>query len=114
MLHSCVQKDYISWLENVVVDPFLFLPQFCDWLDENNIRSQKYREILSILDKAIFLRHFGGVVFFVTKQRYVSISVIGKNKKIWLRMTKRKSHMTDDYFKKMKFKDLRRNTDDSV
>jgi hypothetical protein len=55
-MHITTQKAYIAWIEMVIDDPFSSLPPFCDWLDEYNISSQQWREILSLLDKVLFYR----------------------------------------------------------
>lgn len=55
-MHITTQKAYIAWIEMVIDNPFSSLPPFCDWLDEHNISSQQWREILSLLDKVLFYK----------------------------------------------------------
>jgi len=56
MLHITTQKEYISWIEMVIANPFSVLPPFCDWLDEHNISSQRWREILAVLNKVVYIQ----------------------------------------------------------
>jgi hypothetical protein len=55
MLDHTTRTVYFQWIKNVIADPFGILPAFCDWLDENGVRSQRWREALALLPKVDLL-----------------------------------------------------------
>lgn len=83
MLNNSTRETYYHFIREVCTDPFSALPAFCDWLDENGIRSQRWREALALLDKAEYWRKsklikegntFFYTVEFKTKKKRVMIS----------------------------------------
>ncbi len=55
MLHPNVQAEYFNWIRTCIKDRSAIGP-FCDWLDENSIRSQQWREVLAFMNKVKYIK----------------------------------------------------------
>lgn len=84
MLHPTVQAEYFNWIQTCIKDRSAIGP-FCDWLDENNIRSQQWREVLAFVNKVKYIK-------LVDQSLFMWCSMVTAHKVIDLRFTKGKSN----------------------
>lgn len=75
-MHISTQQEYFNWIETVINEPTA-LPPFCDWLDENGIRSQQWREAAAFLPNVTQIlrtnRPYAKILQMVTKQKVIAI-----------------------------------------
>jgi hypothetical protein len=83
MLHTTVQSEYFNWIQTCIKDRGAIGP-FCDWLDENNISSQQWREVLAFVNKAKYVK-------LVEKTNFMWCSMVTAHKVIDLRFTNGKT-----------------------
>lgn len=107
-MHISKQNDYFHWIKQVINDPFTALVPFCDWLDENAIKSQQWKEVAALVPKTTFWLTFGTTALslrLVTKQKTVFIS-LHKVGKLTIAIRKRPQFMTDDWLQMNSFKTI--------
>jgi hypothetical protein len=86
MLHPNLQAEYFNWIRSCIQDRSAIGP-FCDWLDENKIRSQQWREILAFMNKVKYFK-------IVERKQSLWASFVTAHKVIDIRLTevKKKSY----------------------
>lgn len=86
MLHPTTQAEYFNWIRTCIQDRSAIGP-FCDWLDENKISSQQWREILAFVNKAKYVKQ-------VIRKQSMWLSMVTAHKVIDIRLTevKKKSY----------------------
>jgi hypothetical protein len=77
MLHSTTQAEYFNWIQTCIKDRSAIGP-FCDWLDENDIRSQQWWEVLAFVNKVKYIK-------LVERLNFIWCSMVTAHKVIDLR-----------------------------
>lgn len=98
ILHANTQTEYFKWIENCIKDVSAIAP-FCDWLDENRIRSQQWREVCAMLHKVKYIKQIinKGFMFcsMITAHKIIDIRLTD-GKRIHIGITKRPNTLTNE------------------
>ena len=79
MLHPTTQAEYFAWIRICIQDRAAIGP-FCDWLDENDISSQQWREIYAFVNKVKYIKQ-------ITTKQSMWVSMVTAHKVIDIRLT---------------------------